>query len=219
MKIFLVAFAISVALSARWTVLASATSANVRGIVFTRLIALQSNHHCEAVGKLQGHPLCGPQIVPGGMASDLFISAEQLYNGRIVGPSHQKYVVLQQSLPEHRGRGDVPNSYVTLMVAAEVSTEVELATGLYQLQVHAKHATPGPVLLRVFVGSRLLGTVEFGNNDDTWETKCLLFHHDRRANPMQQIRVRFANDGGENGSRDAGLAWLRLVPVSQPRLF
>jgi hypothetical protein len=112
------------------------------------------------------------------------------------------------------------DTYVTLWFNAQVSAQVNLPAGLYELQVHAKHDRPGPVMLHLFADGKPVGRLSFARDDDSWETQCLVLHPAfwPRSGPESgslTLVVRFVNDGPPpRGERDASIAWLRLVPLS-----
>jgi hypothetical protein len=110
------------------------------------------------------------------------------------------------------------HSHITFWTVSEISTTLDIPVAVYQLQVHGLNDQPGPVILQVLVEHRLLGWLRFDKDDGSWETKCLLLHpmywpKSEKAEPKLTIGIRFTNDGGEGGNRDAAVAWLRLVPV------
>lgn len=118
------------------------------------------------------------------------------------------------------GESPLFDSYVTLWFNGQVSAQPDLSAGLYELQVHAKHDRPGPVVLHLFAGGKRLGTLSFAGDDDSWGTKCLVLHpafwpRSGSESGSLTLVVRFVNDGPPPaGERDASIAWLRLVPLS-----
>lgn len=106
----------------------------------------------------------------------------------------------------------IPPSYVKLYGDQTITTTQTVEAGSYYLQIYSKHAIPGPVILQVRTNQQPLGSLTYARDDDSWEGKCLLIteaHWQEMSN--LSLSIRFANDGGENGSRDASIAWIKLL--------
>jgi len=126
---------------------------------------------------------------------------------------------LRELTPEQIASGDYSfEKYIVLTSNYGTSIALDIPVGVYQLELHGKHDRPGPVYLNVYAGRKPIGTLEFARDDDSWESKCLFllpmhWPEDDEEKPQLEIRMRFVNDGGEQGSRDAYVAWLRFTPL------
>ncbi|HXF60241.1 MAG TPA: hypothetical protein VNK95_01410 [Caldilineaceae bacterium] len=103
-----------------------------------------------------------------------------------------------------------------LLLTSEYSTwtMVELPPAVYELHVLGKHDQPGPVILQVWANRRPVGTLWFARDDESWAVQCLRLFPELWDNPDRiTIELRFANDGGEQGSRDAYIAGLWIAPL------
>jgi hypothetical protein len=107
---------------------------------------------------------------------------------------------------------------VKLFENSIISTAVSLPPGFYQLQFYGENDQPGPVLLQTSVNQKPLGVISFNLDDESWGTRCLWLHPVYWADAVNHemvIGIRFINDGGEGGSRDAAVAQMRIVPVTR----
>ena len=111
-----------------------------------------------------------------------------------------------------------PTSYVKLYSDQTITTTQTVTPGSYYLQIYSKHARPGPVILQVRANQQPLGSLTYARDDDSWEGQCLLITEAHwQGTPTLTLSIRFANDGGENGARDASIAWIKLL-AAHPNL-
>lgn len=127
-----------------------------------------------------------------------------------------KYVTLDQ--PIAVGNDLFLQDYIVLYGASSTSVLVDYPKGLYELQLLAKHDMPAPVVLQIFANDIPVGLLTYQKGDDSWEVKCLGIrpsYWDNAKSRGLKISIRYTNDGGQNGNRDAMISWLSLVPINR----
>jgi hypothetical protein len=105
-----------------------------------------------------------------------------------------------------------PESYFKIYGSDTISVTTFLPSDQYQLELLGRHAQPGPVILQVWANQLPVGTLRYARNDNSWEKQCMKISSSYWFDQQNYlvISVRFANDGGPQGARDASVAWLRL---------
>lgn len=162
---------------------------NVAFVQFNQLAASQNQHEgCQQIER-----------------EVIFVPATEFLGGGAI-----------KQQPENAA-GQTPQSYVKLYSDHTISTTQTLEPGSYFIQIYSKHARPGPVVLQVMANQQPLGLLIYARDDDSWEAKCLLVTSEYWQSPSDiGLSIRFANDGGENGARDASIAWVKMFTLRTP---
>lgn len=128
------------------------------------------------------------------------------------------YVQTRDGVPQIQSHISPP-SLVPMMSIARiwwedtVTVTAVLPPNIYRLEVYGNNDVPGPVILQVAANSHPLGRIDFDQNDDHWDSRCLWLLPTFWGNDSSNLVLdfRYANDGGEHGNRDASIGWVRLV--------
>jgi hypothetical protein len=178
--------------------------------------------------------LCYPGVPTSQPDREIVISAEQfqgyeLFKFDSVNSSENQLLFANE---RHQFRIDVKDlqgewetmglpersSIIRMWSNSEISTTLNIPPGFYQMKVYGEHDRPGPGLLHVSLKQEPVGTLEFSHDDDTWDSKCLWLHpihwSSSKVKKDLSLNIRFLNDGGEQGSQDAGIAWVKIVPYT-----
>lgn len=103
-------------------------------------------------------------------------------------------------------------SYGSVVASVPVSSNSN-----YHLEIYGQHDSPQPVVINVHINSQALGLLKWELGDESWSSQCLYVPKQFvEFDSTVDIELFFVNDGGLNGNRDAGIAWIRMVPVQLP---
>ena len=193
-------------------------SGNIRNVCLVRFAVMQTGAYEQdsliLLDVASNDRTCGShwrEYIETSAQTEIFVTAEQLYQGR---------GRLGKLSPEAIAAGNYSfDSFVKLSMSHhdhQAFVTLDIPAGVYQLQIHGKHDRPGPVILNVYAAHKHLGSLEFGQDDDSWETKSLLLLPIHWPEPGESedeltIRIRFANAGVPQ--RVAYIAWLRIAPL------
>lgn len=97
-----------------------------------------------------------------------------------------------------------------------ISLTIPSLPSFYRMEIFGRNTNPGPVQFQIAADSKPVGTIKFEQDNDMWSSQCFWIHPMFWSTDSSavELSLKYTNDGfGENGSRDAYIGWIRLVPV------